>query len=103
MEKNIPTEANKINTQNDIIKENQIQSDSSAQTTNSDQQCQDAEGSNGFFSRNTLKKAGIGLAIGGGVIATAGFGAILLGFGSAGIAAGSVAAGIQSSIGSVAK
>lgn len=51
---------------------------------------------------DALKYAGYGIAIVGGVVGTAAVLPILLGFGSVGIAAGSAAAGVQASIGSVA-
>ena len=54
------------------------------------------------MNRNeTLKKIGIGLGITGGVILGIALIPITMGFGTAGIVAGSVAAGIQASIGSV--
>lgn len=65
-------------------------------------QTQNTQKSNIFFNRDTLRKVGIGAAIAGGVIATAGIGAICLGFGAVGIGAGTVAAGIQAGIGNVA-
>jgi len=49
-----------------------------------------------------LKKIGIGAAIAGGVIAGAALLPITLGFGTAGIVGGSIAAGIQAAIGNVA-
>ena len=51
---------------------------------------------------NFWKKVGIGAAITGGVIAGVALLPITLGFGTTGIVAGSVAAGIQSVIGNVA-
>jgi len=51
---------------------------------------------------NTLKKIGIGAAVAGGVITGVALIPITLGFGGAGIIAGSVAAGIQAVIGNVA-
>ena len=51
---------------------------------------------------NFWKKVGIGAAVAGGVIAGVALIPITLGFGGAGIVAGSVAAGIQSVIGNVA-
>ncbi len=53
-------------------------------------------------SSNTWKKIGIGAAVAGGVILGIGLIPITLGFGGAGIVAGSVAAGIQAAIGNVA-
>ena len=52
-------------------------------------------------NNNTLKKVAIGAAITGGVILGVALIPITLGFGTAGIVAGSVAAGIQAGIGSV--
>ena len=52
-------------------------------------------------SNNVWKKVGIGAAVTGGVIAGVALLPITLGFGTTGIVAGSVAAGIQSAIGSV--
>ena len=49
-----------------------------------------------------MKKIGIGAAIAGGVIAGAALLLITLGFGTAGIIGGSIAAGIQVVIGNVA-
>ena len=51
---------------------------------------------------NTFKKIGIGAAVAGGVITGVALIPITLGFGGAGIIAGSVAAGIQAAIGNVA-
>ena len=53
-------------------------------------------------SSNIWKKIGIGEAVAGGVIAGVALIPITLGFGGAGIVAGSVAAGIQATIGNVA-
>jgi aquaporin Z len=53
-------------------------------------------------SSNIWKKIGIGAAVAGGVIAGVALIPITLGFGGAGIVAGSVAAGIQAAIGNVA-
>jgi len=53
-------------------------------------------------SSNIWKKIGIGAAVAGGVIAGIALIPITLGFGGAGIVAGSVAAGIQAAIGNVA-
>ena len=53
-------------------------------------------------SSNIWKKIGIGAAITGGVIATVALIPIGLGFGTAGIVGGSIAAGIQAAIGNVA-
>ena len=53
-------------------------------------------------SSNIWKKIGIGAAVAGGVIAGVALIPISLGFGGAGIVAGSVAAGIQAAIGNVA-
>jgi len=53
-------------------------------------------------SPNVWKKIGIGAAVAGGVIAGIALIPITLGFGGAGIIAGSVAAGIQAAIGNVA-
>ena len=52
-------------------------------------------------SNNVWKKVGIGAAVTGGVIAGVALLPITLGFGTTGIVAGSVAAGIQSAIGTV--
>ena len=57
--------------------------------------------SNSSYS-NILKKIGIGAAITGGVIAGVALLPITLGFGTAGIVGGSIAAGIQAAIGNVA-
>ena len=57
---------------------------------------------NKFNSPSLLKKFGKGIAITGGVIASISLLPIILGFGTTGIVAGSVAAGIQAAIGNVA-
>ena len=57
--------------------------------------------SNHMNRNETLKKVGIGVGIAGGVILGTALIPVALGFGTAGIVAGSVAAGIQASIGSV--
>ena len=54
------------------------------------------------MSTSILKKIGLGVAAAGGVIAGVALLPITLGFGGAGIVAGSVAAGIQAAIGNVA-
>ena len=53
-------------------------------------------------NQNIWKKIGIGAAITGGVIAGVALVPITMGFGTAGIIGGSIAAGIQSIIGNVA-
>ncbi len=53
-------------------------------------------------SSNILKKIGIGAAVTGGIITGVTLIPITLGFGGAGIIAGSMAAGIQAAIGNVA-
>jgi hypothetical protein len=54
------------------------------------------------MSTSIWKKIGIGAAVTGGVISGVALFPITLGFGGAGIVAGSVAAGIQATIGNVA-
>ena len=57
---------------------------------------------NKFKNPSLLKKIGTGIAITGGVVAGISLLPIILGFGTTGIVAGSVAAGIQAAIGNVA-